>query len=126
MKWIKVSDGHHKMVEDDDPRPEDTKWVQEKDNEAARALANGMFNVSIHSRPAWTQEQEKILSKTKIGDAQSESEAAEKIQQIKRDELSKSPTARKREKERKNHWVKNKAEWVKRGRNTSELTQIEK
>lgn len=83
---------------------------------------NGVY---ILQKPSWVGVQKKVLDKTKIGNAQSESIAADVVQQEKRKELATSRSAREYERARKSHWLKNKPEWVRRGRNTAELSQME-
>lgn len=75
--------------------------------------------------PGWIGTQKKVLEKTNMGNATSETHSANVIQYEKKKELQTSRRAREYERARKHHWLKNKPEWVRRGRNTAELSQME-
>lgn len=83
-------------------------------------------SVTISSKPSWIAESERILNSRKADDPNIELKASEVYQQTRDKEMRASRAARAWEEGRKAELAKYKPEWVKKGRNTSELSVITK
>ena len=98
MKWVKVRDGVHKLVEDSDERP-------------AVKLPNKKIGVPfIPYSPSWRKYEAGMHS----DDTKTSIESSEKFEKEREHEMKTDSTARAWEKSRKESWQKDKPYYVKK------------
>lgn len=101
MKWVKISDGKHKLVPDSDPRPEDTEF-------ANRTTPPGSPHIAF--KPSWAVFEPSMRSHDpKVQRAATDLFMAERTR-----ETAMSSKARRWEQSRKESWAKDKPTWRKR------------
>jgi len=116
MKWIEISVGHYRLVSDSDPRPEDKKFVKRLNSKKT----TGSFFIS--TKPPYYSLSKKVDGRMGKKGAERDTKIFEEIESEKQKELRTSSKARNYEEGRKKDWQKYKPEWVRRGRNTKELS----
>jgi CDP-glycerol glycerophosphotransferase (TagB/SpsB family) len=98
MKWVKVRDGVHKLVEDSDERP-------------AVKLPNKKIGIPfIPYSPSWRKYEEGMHS----DNAKTSIESSEKFEKERDHTIKTDPQAARWEKSRKERWQKDKTYYVKK------------
>ena len=114
MKWIKIAEGRYKLVDDNDPRPEDKSF-------AGRKPTGGTFYTV--AKPPWMATLGKLDKSGNNPD--NEKQILSAFDEERRKTTAISQKWAKWEKARKEDWQKNKPLWVKRGRKMSDLKDIQ-
>ena len=96
-KWIQLSPGHYRLVEDDDPRP-------------AVKLKARKGTPNIKYVPSWKKYETPMF----MGDGHSQFDAADRFTKEREDAIHKDPKAARWEKSRREWFAKQKPAWRKK------------
>jgi len=101
VKWIQLSPGHYKLVEDDDERP-------------AVKLKNKRGAPTVAFTPSWKKYEQNYWTP----DSRDDKDLADKFIAERDYAMKTDSKAKKWEEGRKQEWARNKPEWIKRNQHT--------